>query len=190
MIELSQQKMTEARKLGVPVQNLIMADLMAIGYPENDAYDIAYPENRSVQKRFHDSMKDDITRSAKFRKLLVQRRDRIKDGSGVSVDMSDIELVGTETVMKEILRSAMQLPIGSKDRADLFVRYNDIKLKSEVETDEDDDRISFVFPIKCNQCPLLSAYNSTVKANGGRELKPIEMERVIRLAKDIIDRVR
>lgn len=178
--------MNEVRKLGVTPQYLVMADLMAVGYSEEDAYDIAYPENAGIQKKYHDAMRADVARNAKFRKLLDQRRARIKDGSGVSVDIDDIELVGTETVMKEILRSAKQLPIGSKDRADLFARYNEIKMKSEVDVSDDEDSISFVLPLKCNQCPLLAAYNREVRANGGRELRPVEMERVVRLAKDIV----
>ena len=35
----------------------------------------------------------------------------------------------TEEVMKEILRSARQQPVGSKERAELFSKYNEIKTK-------------------------------------------------------------
>ena len=45
MITLSKQKENEAKKLAVTVQYLVMADLMAIGYSEEDAFVIAYPEN-------------------------------------------------------------------------------------------------------------------------------------------------
>lgn len=185
-MELSQSKMNEARNLGVTVQSMVMADLMAVGYSENDAFDIAYPENRGIQKKYHDGIRDDVLGNAKFKKMLEKRRARIKDGTALTVNLDDIELVGTEAVMKEILRSAKQLPVGSKERADLFVKYNDIKLKSDMGTDDEDDSISFVFPLKCNQCPLLAAYNEERRKAGDRELKPVEMEHVIRTAGEVI----
>ncbi|MBO7609643.1 MAG: hypothetical protein J6S96_05535 [Muribaculaceae bacterium] len=37
-MELSNQKKTEAKKLNVTTQYLVMADLCAIGYSEADAY--------------------------------------------------------------------------------------------------------------------------------------------------------
>ena len=40
-MDLSKQKQTEAKKLNVTMQYLIMSDLMAVGYSENDAYIIA-----------------------------------------------------------------------------------------------------------------------------------------------------
>ena len=188
-MELSKQKQTEAKKLNVTVQYLVMADLMAVGYSENDAYIIAYPENEGLSVQQNNSIRTNIVESVKFKKLLENRRTRVKDGVAAPVMLDEVELVGTEEVMKEILRSAKQQPVGSKERADLFAKYNEIKTKNEQGVEDDTDNINFVFPLKCNQCPLLYAYNEEAKKckdEMGNIIRPVEMGRVIKLSKKII----
>ena len=185
-MELSRQKQTEAKKLNVTVQYLVMADLMAIGYSECDAYAIAYPENVALAEQQNNSIRNNIVESAKFKKLLVNRRSRVKEGIATPIQLDEVELVGTEEVLKEILRSAKQQPIGSKERADLYAKYNDIKKENEQEVIDETDNINFVFPLKCNQCPLLYSYNDYLKEKGLKEVRPVEMGRIINIAHKII----
>lgn len=88
--------------------------------------------------------------------------------------------------MKEILRSAKQQPVGSKERADLFAKYNEIKTKNEQGVEDDTDNINFVFPLKCNQCPLLYSYNEYLKEHGEVEIRAVEMNRIMSLSHKII----
>lgn len=185
-MELSKQKQTEAKKLNVTVQYLVMADLMAVGYSENDAYIIAYPENEGLSVQQNNSIRTNIVESVKFKKLLENRRTRVKDGVAAPVMLDEVELVGTEEVMKEILRSAKQQPVGSKERADLFAKYNEIKTKNEQGVEDDTDNINFVFPLKCNQCPLLYSYNEYLKEHGEVEIRAVEMNRIMSLSHKII----
>ena len=185
-MDLSKQKQTEAKKLNVPIQYLVMADLLAIGYSENDAYTIAYPENAALSLQQNASIRNNIIESVKFKNLVENRRSRVKDGIATPVMLDEIELVGTDEVLKEILRSAKQQPIGSKERAELYAKYNDIKKESEQVSADETDTINFVLPLKCNQCPLLYAYNDYLKEHGLKEVRPVEMGRVISLAHKII----
>lgn len=184
-MELSRQKQTEAKKLGVSVQYLVLADLMAAGYTEQDAYTIAYPENEALAVRQNASIRTNITGSAKFKKLLEERLKRMKEGTN-PVNVDDVQLVDTETVMKEILRSARHQPMGTKERADLFAKYNEIKTKAEQGVEDETEAISFVFPLKCSQCPLLYSYNEYRKENGETDIKPVEMTRIMSLSHKII----
>lgn len=188
-MELSKQKITEAKKLNVTVQYLVMADLMSIGYSESDAYTIAFPENQALAAKQNNSIRTNIVESVKFKKLLENRQSRVKEGIAAPISLDDVELVGTEEVLKEILRSAKQQPVGSKERADLYAKYNDIKKESEQGGKDNTDTINFVFPLKCNQCPLLYSYNEEVKKcknETGEIIRPVEMGRVIRLSRKII----
>ena len=185
-MDLAKQKQTEEKKLNVTVQYLVMADLMAVGYSENDAYIIAYPENEGLSVQQNNSIRTNIVESVKFKKLLENRRTRVKDGVAAPVMLDEVELVGTEEVMKEILRSAKQQPVGSKERADLFAKYNEIKTKNEQGVEDDTDNINFVFPLKCNQCPLLYSYNEYLKEHGEVEIRAVEMNRIMSLSHKII----
>ena len=166
-----------------------MADLMAIGYSEEDAYTIAYPENEAMSVQQNTGIRTNIIESSKFKKLLEARRTRVKEGIATPIQLEEVELVGTEEVLKEILRSAKQQPVGSKERADLYAKYNDIRKENEQGTEDETDTINFMFPLKCNQCPLLFAYNEEMKKctnEKGDIIRPVEMNRVIKLAHRII----
>jgi len=185
-MDLSKQKQTEAKKLNVTMQYLVMADLMSVGYSESDAYAIAYPENVALAMQQNNSIRNNIVESVKFKKLLEARRTRIKDGIATPIQLEEVELVGTEEVLKEILRSAKQQPIGSKERADLYAKYNEIKKESEQEATDETDTINFVLPLKCNQCPLLYAYNDYLREHDLQEVRPVEMGRIMSLSHTII----
>ena len=75
-MELSQAKTKEAKKLNVTVAYMVFADLLSIGYSENDAYAIAYPENAGLSVHQNNSIRKNIMESVKFRKLLEERRNR------------------------------------------------------------------------------------------------------------------
>ena len=189
-MDLSQVFKKQAKKLGVPESYIVYADLMSIGYSENDAYTIAFPENAGLSQKQNESIMKSVLVSPKFKKVLEQRRENIKSGVAIPIPVDEIELVGTEEVLKEILRSAKQQPSGSKERADLFAKYNDIKRENEQTVNNEQDSIMFAFPIKCYQCPLLHTYNEYRKETGERELRPVEMERVIKLADSIIKKAK
>lgn len=185
-MDLSSPKIREAKKLNVTVQYMVMADLMAVGYSENDAYTIAYQENVGLSVQQNNSIRNNIVESAKFKKLLENRRSRVKEGIATPVSLDEVELVGTEEVLKEILRSAKQQPVGSKERAELYAKYNDIKKESEQVENDETDSINFMLPMKCHQCPLLYSYNDYLKQNGEREVRPVEMGRIMSLTHKII----
>lgn len=185
-MELSQSFQKTAKKMNVTTQYIILADLISIGYSEIDAYSIAYPENESLSAQQNKGIRENILKSAKFKKVLDERMNYIKSGVAIPVPVEDVELVDSDIILKEILRSAKNQPIGSKERADLFAKYNDIKRENEQSVIDDSDNISFFFPLKCNQCPLLYAYNDYMKKHGENGLKPVEMDRIMRLSKTII----
>lgn len=185
-MDLSKQKETEAKKLNVTPQYLVLADLMSIGYSEQDAYAIAFPENTALSPQQNSSIRTNVIESAKFRKLLEKRRSRVREGIAAPVLLDEIELVGTEEVLKEILRSAKQQPLGSKERAELYAKYNDIKKENEQDIYDETESINFVLPLKCNQCPLLYAYNDYLKEHGQTEVKPVEMGRIMGIAGRLI----
>lgn len=189
-MDLSSPKILEAKKLNVTVQYMVLADLMSVGYSENDAYVVAYPENIGLSAQQNNSIRKNIVESTKFKKLLEKRRTRVKDGIATPVTLDEVELVGTEEVLKEILRSAKQQPVGSKERADLYAKYNDIKRESEQGEGDETDTINFMLPLKCHQCPLLYAYNDFLKRNGEKEVKPVEMGRIMSLSHKIIQAAR
>lgn len=182
-MELSQAKQKEAKKLGTTVQYMVMADLVSIGYSEQDAYTIAYPENIALSAAQNKTIRENITASQTFRSLLERRTEKNVPSE---ISLPDVELMGKEQTARLIMQSAMKQPSDSKERIEGLMKYSDLMGYKKEDAGDTRDTIMFAFPIKCYQCPLLYSYNEYRKQNGERELRPVEMDRVIRQAADII----
>lgn len=185
-MELSKQRQQEARKLDVTVQYMVMADLCVLGYSEADAYTVAFPENAALAVQQNQSIRRNITESAKFKRLVEARRERFHENAKSSVPAGEIELIGAEETAREILKVAQKMEQGSKERGEMFMKYADLIRKNEQGSEDVTEAISFGLPLKCNQCPLLYSYNEQMRKDGGQEIRPVEMERVIRLARRTI----
>lgn len=172
----------ELKKLNVTSQMLVMATLMSVGFEEVDAYIVAYPENQKMPEKQNKGIFENLLASAKFKKLLEERKSKVKEGSAVRVELEDVELIEGDEVAKEILRSAKSAPIGSKERADLFLRYDEIRQRNNTnDTDnKETEDIKFYFPIKCSQCPLLAQLNKDLEELGDKKIPAVEMNAIIR----------
>lgn len=150
MIEFSQKLKQEAKKSKVPVQTLIMADLMAIGYGKADAYNIAYFNNASFSRERNKTIRDSITDTDAFDELVAERS-KLNIGKSI-IGTDDAELMADLDVAKDILRSARQLPDG-KERAELMSKYYDIKKKIGA-ADDGKDVVRVWLPLTCHICPF------------------------------------
>ena len=170
----------ELRKLNVEASMLAFADLMALKYKDVDAFKLCYPEYMQYPDKNQQAYMKKILESAKFRKLLEDRKSRIKE-SAIPVELEEIELIEGEEIAKEILRSAKAAPVGSKERADLFLRYEEIMQRNKVEpeSEEIEENIKHYLPLKCNQCPLYAKFNEIMFERNGEHVRPEEMTFII-----------
>lgn len=191
-MDLSSNKKAEAKKLGCSVNELILADLLSIGYTELDAYIIAFPEDEMLSVQMKQTNKKKITSKISFQELCEQRKITNANSLTFSGDTKDIELIDNETTAKEILKIAQRMPEGSKERGEMFMKYADLTRKNDTATEDAAEAMQFYFPVKCNQCPLLDAYNSYVKRNRneGSEVRPVEMEAIIKEAAPIMKKAK
>lgn len=191
-MELSTEKTKEAKKLGVSVSELVFADLLSLGYMKNDAFAIAYPELMGMNIQNLNAERDKILSRPSFQNFCDERRRVNASKLEFSGNASDMELIDNEMTAKEILKIARQMPENSKERGEMFMKYADLTRKNDQKTEEMTEAINFYFPIKCHQCPLLIAYNDFMKQKKKtkEELRPVEMEGIIREAKPIIEKAR
>ena len=162
-MEVSIKFKKEAKTLGVDYQQVIMADLISIGYTEADAYNIAYPEREVWDVEKNMSSRDGILKDKKFKATLETRIQRTKSGVVVPEKLSEIQLISREEALKEILRSARRLPEGSKERGEAFLRYNEQYAKL-TEQGTNGDSINIYLPLKCLNCSLYWDHLEKIKA--------------------------
>lgn len=169
-MELSTTFTKTAKKLGVSEQFVIMADLMAIGYSENDAYTVAYPENATYSIQQNNTIRANVLKTTKFKKLLADTKQRLRDKLGDPSTIEDLQLMGMEDVAKEILLSALKHPQGSKERADLLKSYKETLAEYEGKTaSQTSSSICFYLPLCCDKCPLMIKYKEWIKQKNNEQ---------------------
>ena len=178
----------ELKKLNVDAALLACADLIALGYKDIDAYMLLFPEELKLNlpEKQQRVIIDKKFGSAKFKKLLADRISRVKE-SAIPVELEEIELIEGEEIAKEILRSAKAAPVGSKERADLFLRYEEIMQRNKVEPESEETEESPIhyLPLKCNQCPLYAKFKEIMFEKNGEHVRPEEMTSIISKAVEL-----
>lgn len=151
----------EAKHYGAPPDHLVMADLQALGYSEVEAYDIVHQDTYALSAAGVVTLRDKIVKTTEYQNLVQDRKNLLKSSKSKALT-DDIELISPEQVAKELLRSAFLQPEGSKERADILMKYDDITRKNQdIDTSKDDDGgIGIYMPLKCRECVLLEEYNA------------------------------
>lgn len=156
-MELSARLKKEAESRKVPAETLLMADLMAIGYTDNEAYNIAYAENASFSKKQNMSIRENIISTPDYEALVNERRSRIADRVGLPAGTASgsTDQMTKDEVASQLRRQIELLPDGSKEKADVLMKYADLfSYKKEEPKNEEEDVIRVWMPLTCDICPL------------------------------------
>ena len=186
-MNLSKNKLNEAKRLGIKPEWLIAADLITLGYTEDDAFEISHSRISMTKSALqNDNIKREMFSSPVFKKSVEARVEAHRENAAVIG--VDTELIDKTQTAKLIMSAAMKQPNDSKERIEGLMKYADIMgyKKDDVEAGMDDS-ISFFLPLKCDQCPLLKAYNEEQEKQGGETVRPVEMGHVIRMAQPVIE---
>ena len=187
-MDVSKNLEDKAKKYGASVRDLVMADLVGIGYTENDAYAIAYNGVMPMQVYQMREAREKALKKAGYKRALSARLEQQGMSEHLPTDGDD-ELIDKRKTAKLIMNAALKQPNDSKERIEGLMKYADIMgYKKDVEENDVTENISFFFPLKCNQCPLLIAYNEPVAKKD--ESRPVEMGRIIEMAKPIIKKAK
>lgn len=187
-MDVSKNLEDKAKKYGASVRDLIMADLVGIGYSENDAYAIAYNGVTPMQVYQIREAREKALKKAGYKRALSARLEQQGMSEHLPIDGED-ELIDKRKTAKLIMTAALKQPNDSKERIEGLMKYADIMgYKKDVEETDATESISFFFPLKCYDCPFLVAYNENVSAKD--QIRPVEMGRIIEMAKPIIKKAK
>lgn len=170
-MEFSARIRKEAKSYNVKPDWLVMADLRSIGYTDAEAYSIVHPEADMFGAGNAASLRDSIMKKAAFRDLVDARISLLRSGKAAATgDKSSIDLISAEQVAKELLNTAMTLPEGTKERADILIKYADLVRKNtDVDVQKDSDNgVRVYLPNKCYMCVALEEYEMRLKAQSAK----------------------
>lgn len=149
----------EADSYSIGIKELIMADLMSIGYQKQDAFYIAFPEYASKSTLEANNIMNSIATEDNFKAIVKDRSRRHVAPTSASVDGT---LIDSQQAALEILHVAQSLPENSKERGEMFVKYSEMLRKNSETVDTGNDHVNYYMPIRCTvECPLYKEWRKT-----------------------------
>lgn len=150
-MQFSERFKKEARKYNMPPQAVLMADLMVLGYTDSEAYNVAYADRTIYSVDANIRHRESIVEDQKFQNMMQMRAERVN--ADAPRKTSDIELMSREDAVKEILQAAKNMPAKSKERGEMFIKYNEALTKLQ-KNDDTGDAVNIYLPLKCFKCQL------------------------------------
>lgn len=150
---------SEADSYGIGINELVMADLMSIGYQRQDAFYVAFPEYASKSVLEANNIMSSIASEDKFKSVVKDRSRRHKAPTQRQISG---ELMDYKQAALEILHVAESLPDGSKEKGEMFVKYSEMLRKNSENVDADNSRVNYYLPVRCQtECPLYAGWKKT-----------------------------
>lgn len=167
----------DAKNYDIGINELVMADLISIGYVKLDAFYIAFPDYQSKSPLEARNVMESIARGDRF-KALVRERSKKHGGNDVDIDADNLgdELMDKKQAAKEILRVAQSLPEGSKEKGEMFVKYMETLRKNDESVDVGNDHLNYYLPLTCSKCSLYKNFKDRKREKEIEERKRLEAE--------------
>lgn len=159
----SKKLKSEADSFGVSINELTLADLIAIGYIKMDAFYLAFPDYQTRSPFEARNIMESITRSDRF-KAIVKERARKHTNTETDHLQTNDELIDKQQAAKEILRVAQALPDGSKEKGEMYVKYMEMLRKNDETVDAGNDHVNYYLPLTCPKCSLYKQFQDTQRA--------------------------
>lgn len=132
MIEYSRKLNTEAKKAKISIVEKAMADLMALGWKETDAYIVTGQLKPVLSDQYNnDQLMKTVTDTA-FAKYLKLRSAAVKRGTETGTasegeSPEETRLLTKEDVLQQMLKTAFALPKTDPKRVEILAKYADLQ---------------------------------------------------------------
>lgn len=132
MIEYSRKLNTEAKKAKISIVEKAMADLMALGWKETDAYIVTGQLKPVLSDQYNnDQLMKTVTDTA-FAKYLKLRSAAVKRGTETETasegeSPEETRLLTKEDVLQQMLKTAFALPKTDPKRVEILAKYADLQ---------------------------------------------------------------
>ena len=154
----------QAKKEKLTVDDMSMADLMCLGYADADAYLITHQDQKIYGEDYIKKQITSIVVTPEFIKYTARRNRAMKQNSAKietgrfdGHDDDQEQLPDKEQLARELLSIARSLPSGSKERADIMMKYADL-MQMKKDAIEEESTIHYYLPLSCDKCELYAKH--------------------------------
>lgn len=170
MLDYSRKFKTECSKAKLDPQVRAMAELMVQGWTPQDAFIAVGFYKPALSDEYNKSQIEKYITDTDFNVYMEARRKAIKRGilkTSVSQEEDEeqinIPLLDKESVLKEMIKSAMSLPVNDVNRINILQKYSELQQMKKDEVKEEETLIHYYLPLTCNNCSLYMASKAKKK---------------------------
>lgn len=170
MLDYSRKFKTECSKAKLDPQVRAMAELMVQGWTPQDAFIAVGFYKPALSDEYNKSQIEKYITDSDFNVYMEARRKAIKRGilkTSVSQEEDEeqinIPLLDKESVLKEMIKSAMSLPVNDVNRINILQKYSELQQMKKDEVKEEETLIHYYLPLTCNNCSLYMAAKAKKK---------------------------
>lgn len=170
MLDYSRKFKTECSKAKLDPQVRAMAELMVQGWTPQDAFIAVGFYKPALSDEYNKSQIEKYITDTDFNVYMEARRKAIKRGilkTSVSQEEDEeqinIPLLDKESVLKEMIKSAMSLPVNDVNRINILQKYSELQQMKKDEVKEEETLIHYYLPLTCNNCSLYMAAKAKKK---------------------------
>lgn len=160
---------SEIKKIGLEPRERAMADLINMGWKEQDAYVMCYGLGAAYSETWHKKKIREIVDREVFANYLMRINKKHELEASKAVDeaiqkeydsMETAKLMSKEDVMNELVRIAFKLSPNDPKRADILMKYADLTQMKKDEVEKEDKTVHTYLPLTCKNCPLYIKYKA------------------------------
>lgn len=162
-MDFTKRQKDESKSYGLTVNERAMADLIAMGWKDIDAFLMTNGVNPAYSAAWHKKRVAEITRKEVFKDYMEKIRVvKKKNDEEVEKAMTE-EMMTKEEVATELMRTARSLSVKDPKRADVLMKYADLTQMKKAEEQTEDKTIHFYMPLTCKQCMLWSKHKAEMR---------------------------
>lgn len=151
-----------AKKNGVEWDVYVMATLVAVGMSERDAYySVINKNSQSTEDYDMGQLRRILSDNAycylvnELEKQYKKIAKRNKQEQEEQDDMQTTDgLLTKDDVARELLKTAKSMKPGSKERAEVMMKYADLLQMKKDEVKDEEHLVHFYLPLTCRDCSL------------------------------------
>ena len=145
------------KKARISIQEKIFADLMIVGWKEQDAYVAAFGYQINYDENYVRTQMRNTVSNPDFVKYMESKGKKLEKAAQAEAegDLTDDELLSKATkeeTLKELMQAKQKMRAGSREWLDATKLIADLQQMKKDTVEDEDTTIHFYLPLQCNMC--------------------------------------
>lgn len=144
-----------SKKFDISPKEMALCELVLSGWNSKDGYILLFSPAGNAPLAYVNEQIKRIIERPQFQAYFEYKQQELQKQDEKNIEYDpNIELLEKEHVLKELLGIANSMPPGSKEKADVLMKYATLQQMQKDEVSEEDTTVHYYLPLSCNNCEM------------------------------------